>query len=133
MGFNSSSGVTSVTGNVTAVPAKSTVLVWQGVPDNATTTMGTVGAGKVWRIVGFSQNSDSRAATSSIATILLNDVVFFAARITAIATYGGGANASSVTFSYDAAPVLTVGQTVKFSNPSANGSWLACYYIEENA
>jgi hypothetical protein len=131
MGFNSSSGVTSVTGNVTSVQSQHEVLVLQGVPDNQTLTIGTVPANQKWHIVGMACVGVCMTSGDVLPTIALNDVVFYAPKLKGLTTYGSGQFAGTVNFDYYTCPTLSTGQTVKFQNTTLNGIWMAVYYSIE--
>lgn len=97
----------------------------------ADTTVGTVGASKVWRILGMSINSLA-AAVAVIATIKLNDVVF-----TRLVTQGSATanieNQLVHMFDYAACPVVAATQTVKFQTDAAGITNFQIFYVEENA
>jgi hypothetical protein len=95
-------------------------------------TMGTVGAGKVWRVIGFSLNSDNNAAAEATSNLTMGGNVVAATIGSGTAT---GVGDVLITFhgSYSDAIVLSAGQTV-VHNSNANGRFSAAvYYVEESA
>lgn len=133
-----SKGTVNVTGNVTASDAKFTpVWLCSTVANNSTVTVGTVGAGKKWTIIGV-QLSSNMGATAAIrkASLDLNGVSIL------VNTHEGGAagdvshtaNPISMNFTYGTGPVLIAGQTVTVvsSGGSCNAQGTVVY-IEESA
>lgn len=103
--------------NSTTVPtqeAKKTaaVLSYSGTSGTAT-TLGTVPASKVWRILSASSSMcyGDQVSTHD-AAIYANSKIICACVGQGIGTYGNGGVANSVSWSYDCCPVLTAGQTV---------------------
>ena len=136
MGFNVASGKTSVTGTVTSTSLKSVVVPIAGSQYNTTgtVTLGTVGAGKVWRIVG---------AALQVAFMTTNDTtVRIQANAQDICLIRGAQSSAttqqtvSTTFtgSYaDAVPIAAT-QTVTLISGGGNvASAAVVFYIEETA
>jgi hypothetical protein len=124
MSFNfPGSATVNVSGNVSSVPA--TVGTMNIVSGTGIATLGTVGAGKKWKIINIFLSCMGAAHQ---AEIKLNDVAnqfFIQSNLAA-----GDGLAVNIPFDYTACPVLTVGQTIK-SNCSG-GVGTVCY-IEEAA
>lgn len=99
------------------------------------TTIGTVGAGKIWRIIyaQLSQSIDDAAVTSALSQLNLNGVALINLEYQSVATYGLGSVTSQVRFDYECCPVLTAGQTIT-QTATINEAWGASIgYVEENA
>lgn len=128
------SGQTSVTGNVSAVPVKVTGTVIAARRTTAgTSTIGTVGASKVWRILSIEISSAARpSAATSNPNVLLNSVVALSLNSLGTATASGGF-ANSVAWEYGACPVLTAGQTVQLVTDQADICDASVVYVEEAA
>jgi hypothetical protein len=138
MGFNSASGFTStqnvvVTGGVTL--SKNTATVITGTRNSAgTTDVGTVGAGKTWRIL--SVQVSGAGGSSGQFTVLgqLNGITAVSCQGNSSATMGCNGH-DCVTFSYDSCPILTQGQKVQLvettSTAPACNAILSCTYVEE--
>jgi len=91
-----------------------------------TTTVLTVGAGKVVRILTMQMTSNGNGN----ATFLLNDVLFTKLYSLAAAP----TNNQTATWTYTDCPVLAAGQTVKVtSDNAACVGYLGLSYIEESA
>jgi hypothetical protein len=110
---------------------KTATLLSSAVNLAATTTMGTVPANKVWRILSASMSMAIQdAAVQQRNQILLNSVVALSLDAKGIASpYGGVAN--SVTWSYEACPVLTAGQTVQHVLSHDENASAQVTYVEE--
>lgn len=94
-----------------------------------TTTIGTVGAGKIWRIIGFALTCQAGASTST-QTLLLNDVACAVNSVIGTATVYN-TSAYSQYLSYPSAFVLTAGQTVKVTSSAAGNYATSVFYVEE--
>jgi len=133
MALSISSGLTGVTGSVTSTQQKNSAK-WanHAIQDNSTTTLATVGADKVWRILSVQINMWVNAVTGSIACNF--------AGVTAIK--GATANLSALIqlnqrWNYDSCPVLTAGQTIQgvtTTSGATNTSFgqIGYSYIEES-
>lgn len=126
-------------GNVVATitlsaASKRTVTPVEGVVNNsATTTVATVGAGKKWTIVGCSLTSSVLGAVTPLCKAMANGVSILAHTVAGSATYPVVA-ASSQSWAYTDAPVITAGQTLAVSNNAASTVSTVTYqYIEESA
>lgn len=127
------SGRTSVSGNVTAVPNKVTATVVTLTQNGAggPTTIGTVGAGKVWRIlsVGISHRATN---TSGYTKITLNGVDFLYLTLNAGATTFNQ-DSQNVSWDYGACPVLAATQTVTITVSGNINAQAFVSYVEEAA
>ena len=128
MGF--SSGLTSVTGNVTSVATTRTTSFITGSASSTTTTLGTVGAGKRWVLISLSVSANASSAVTATSTLLLNDV----AKLTAICV--SNANAAPVSneridLTYETGTILTAGQTVKVTGATSLAG-ATVVYVEES-
>jgi len=83
------------------------------------TTIGTVGAGKIWRIlaVAVAGASDTPAGVGG-AFVTLNGIAVVSIEAATIAANARGQAANSVSFNYNACPILTAGQTAVLTNTS---------------
>jgi len=116
----------SVTANIIKSSAtQKTISFLGGTPINATTTLGTVGAGKRWVIVGL---GGTFVGIDLSASIQLNGV-------SAMSFYCYVDDATIAcrdqTYSYDLAPVITAGQTVAVNFPGSGKGIFNVSYIEE--
>lgn len=133
MGFNSASGFTStqnvaVTGGVTL--QKNSVLFISGaLVANATTTLGTVPAGKTWRIIRM-EMTQFVGAGQVASSIKLNDVAALNMVINGTATAYSN---QTVAFqgSYADALVLPQNQTIKSTCAASVVGTYNIYYVEE--
>lgn len=135
--YNSGSTTAKINGNITVVPQKFTAVPISTTTSavNNTQTIGTVPVGKVWRIVTawLACNIGLDAVSQGIGTLQFNSVVVFR---TPISSNTNITIATSVqnNWSYDAAPVLTAGQTVTVVSATANlRADGGVSYVEENA
>lgn len=128
------SGVSSITGTVNATfsPTTETISVVSGIRSGAgTATLGTVGANKVWKIIGFCINQ-SWNGTSDQVTLNFNGVTYW---IDNVRTSASSNNCASTTFRFDsyAAPTIAAGQTITLvvggSGTGITAS-AAVYYVE---
>lgn len=135
MGVSVQSGSTAVSGTVTAVgtftATKNTVIGLSGTKTGAgTTTLGTVGAGKVWRVIALHITASYAAASAGVATLSLNGVE-------CINAWTAGSYSSSacgnINLSYSDAYVLAAGQTVVLTGAASLNCSASISYIEESA
>ena len=130
MGFDS--GLTSITGTVTATPHKNSATIITGVGNNQTTTLGTVGAGKVWRVIGLSLSTMIGSAGVAQIDLNLNGLSVLNDRGTYDnATTQRGGNVA-ISFDYGACPVLTAGQKITLVVPASCYASASAIYVEEN-
>lgn len=127
MGFNS--------GNVTAelissaATATPVTLLNGSRSTIGTTTLGTVGVGKIWRII-YAQVSSVAGSTATNVSVQANSL-----KVVDIDIHSNNneSNACAVCFTYETAPVITAGQTVTLvTDQNSNCSAVVGYY-EENA
>jgi len=123
-------GTTTVSGTVNAVgtftPSKNTVIGAVGFKAGAgSTTIGTVPAGKIWRIVGLTISGTH--ATTGLCSIDLNGVV----TLQGVNANGGGLGLS-VSLSYSDAYVLTAGQIARTTADASGTVTGSIAYIEES-
>lgn len=122
--FNATSNTVAITGDITITETEKEVLY----ACNTTTasnsvTLGTVPAGKKWKILSaFAIINTTTSANNAIANILLNGTAVIIAGTFGLATYGHGAVPVILTWSYDACPVLTAGQTAQLTS-SGTGAY----------
>lgn len=106
-----------------------------GATNTAEFNIGTVPAGKIWRIIGFNATLQiGTSATSYECVLLLNDVTFMVLRGFGLATYGQQSQVANMVFDYWACPVLTAGQVAKCpARTTTQCVSINLYYIEEDA
>lgn len=112
---------------VTVSPTKYTALPANATSTGgvATTTMGTVPAGKVWRVL----NASLTVTGAARAQIEFNAVKYLACN-----SIGALTNNASMSWSYEAAPVLTAGQIARLNVTFAGNDITAdITYVEESA
>lgn len=132
MSVGVSSGNTSITGSVTSTPNKFTVTPLQATVTSATTDIATVGAGKVWRIVGFILTS-SAGSTLDGGYLKFNAVNVCKAYIQLASAVGIATISQSMNFDYSACPVLTAGQVINVVSPGGMSQSVSIFYVEESA
>lgn len=123
-----------ISGQITVGGTKRTVQSVSGQNDGTSTaTLGTVGASKVWRVIGMSLNDSVNTTTHGNAKILLNDVEVLRCGTVGLASVVGS-NSASWTGSYESAFVLAAGETVKLTGEGAGQrGYASVFYIEEDA
>lgn len=132
MVMNLNTGLTSVTGSVSVSSTqekKTATCLNTDRSSSGTTTMGTVGANKVWRVLSANSSVTSTGARAE-SQILLNGIEI----TTAISAISGQA-ADSVTWNYYACPVLTAGQTIQYVlglNGGTGYGYGSVSYVEED-
>lgn len=133
------SGSVNVNGTVTAVgtftPTKNTAAFAMGAAANQTTTIGTVPASKVWRIIGVALSLDVSVNSGQTAILNLAGSPILELRgVADAASAAGGAGGYSMAFDYTACPVLTAGQTATVVSNHANAfAYGTIVYVEEAA
>jgi hypothetical protein len=135
MGMSFSSGLTSITGSVTSIASKVSATVLGGagaVLPNGTTTLGTVPANKVWRVLSVFLQNTVTGAVSPTYSIRLNNVIAIGIGQNLIATIGS-APMGSVTWDYAACPVLAAAQTVTLVGDADGRGAYSVVYVEEDA
>jgi hypothetical protein len=125
--FNGSQA--TVTFNQTALN-KTVQVVSNNCGASTTVTVGTVPAGKTWRIMGWTLNSFGSAAGSFNTALKLNSVIFAHCISCSVATTAANATVSSM-FEYAAAPVLAQNQLVEITTGAGTNGWANVYYVEE--
>jgi hypothetical protein len=132
MGQGIQSGLTSVTGTVTSTETIRTVSWLSAEQSGAgSATIGTVGAGKKWRILSVQLGGGAPAASTS-AGIQLNGVY-------ALRHYHNNQAATtmslsnSITWAYSAAPQLAAGQTAVLVGAASTTVEGQISYVEETA
>lgn len=136
MGFYTNSGTTtaSINGSITTTSSKLTATPIGGTSYNGSaTTLGTVGAGKVWRILSATiegQSNDSGSFRECVITANGVALVGLTGMATASAYSTGN---SSVSYDYAACPVITAGQTVVVSAASNCKAYGCVIYVQEDA
>lgn len=133
MGGNVQTGLTSVTGTVEALPSRNTVVIATQTRSSAgTTTIGTVPANKVWRIIYMQVCMTVTGSSTNASQILLNGVIAMEVRPTGTTgSYGGLSEAA--TFDFGACPVLTAGQLAVLTTVSNDYGRGVIGYVEEDA
>jgi hypothetical protein len=99
-----------------------------------TSTLGTVPANKVWRIIGF--NLTTQVETGNVDTRVdfkLAGNEAFSVRAWSANTYGTGGVADSIVFDYFTCPVIEAGEAVTLVCNVAVQCAGNVYYIEEDA
>ncbi len=133
MTFSMNTGLTSITGNVTAVTQSYTVSIVAGSRTSAgTTTLGTVPALKKWTIISLnftatiSGGSSNRSASVQANGVNLSQITSVASAI--------AMNSTSNTWEKNCAPVITAGQTLTLiTSASEIQSDVTICYVEETA
>lgn len=127
--FNGTQANVTITGSTLAEKHPNGWIQTSGV-SNTTTTMGTVGAGKKWTILGVSV-SNYAGAGSGIVTVKANSQPILSASVLGNPV---GNVCNAVAFDYNYAPQITVGQTISLTSSSATSNGEATViYIEETA
>ena len=122
MGFSSSSGNTSITGNVTAVSGRTGTLTFAsnatGAANNTQTVL-TVAAGRKYTILSISLNGEISGAFGATEIVKVNAEIALKGYIAGLAgQYMKSYQAH--TFSLNCAPILAAGQTVTVETNNAN-------------
>jgi len=131
MSFQFNKGTVNVTGSVTSTVTKYTGTIITGTKVGVgNTTIGTVGAGKTWRIIGVHLES-GLGASSAVVGLALNGIEVLSFNIQNTAATMNANPSSSLNFDYGACPVLTTGQTVVIVNTSSSNTVANCIYVEE--
>lgn len=136
MAMSNSSGNTSVTGSVTSTATiRNTSAVTGSITGTGaqSATLGTVGAGKKWRVITIQIAANTVSASQFPVYVKLNNVVYGVLRI-----YDAGqGNMSTVCtpFDYATAPQLAAGETITLSGTLAATSTIDAVvtYVEETA
>lgn len=95
-------------------------------------TLGTVGAGKKWRITSAWVSNSVGGAVNNITSVQVNGVTIVGAAVTGIAGMNSG-NSNALTWNYESAVIATAGQVVKGNNSAAGLGAAGITYIEEVA
>lgn len=137
MGFNSSSGTVNVTGNVNAV-ISNTGTALSVLNANRTTagstTIGTVGAGKKWRVYSMSLCSIDvpSSGTTGSASLLLNSIPYlqhYVNNATSVGYYTGPIAVMDIGPNY---VELTEGQTIVLTTGGNGDASATILYVEVN-
>jgi len=125
-------GNTAVSGSVTTVgtftPTKNTVIGATALKAGAgSTTIGTVPAGKIWRVIGWTLAS-TFAAGAGASSITLNAV-----GVANLICGNSSNNSVGMSLSYSDAYVLAAGQTAVVTTDANNNAYASIAYIEESA
>ena len=127
-----SSGLTSITGNVTSIASNTPITAsLSGARTGVgTTTLGTVGAGKIWKIISATLIV---AHTSAVSTASL----IFKADTYASSTGSNAANMAGgsifLHWDYGACPKLVAGDTITLVTSAGQYANATVQYIEESA
>ncbi len=131
MGFNSNTGVVNVTGSVVATVTPTTVTVSKIARDtmlnNGSATLGTVGAGKIWKILSISMAASSVTANCGIAKVQLNNATI----ASIVSNQGGGGY--GIVFPYGQCPTVAATQTVTLVADATVYASATVTYVEESA
>lgn len=132
MAINIGTGVTTITGDVNLEPVIKTVTCISGTQTNSgTTTLGTVGAGKVWNIIGASIGAEG-GNNPGQCSLKGNNIAILSAYAYSATNYG--LIFLSQSWQYGTCPKLTAGQTITLVCTNLNGLCDAqVQYIEESA
>jgi len=135
MGITIQTGLTSVTGTVTSTEQKRTAItVSDDITANATTTVGTVPASKVWRILSVSISLYVNGANSGSVLMQLEGVQVAKCALTGDAATSSLVDRQTITWNYASAPVLVATDIIEIISASAVGRGTYSYsYIEEDA
>jgi hypothetical protein len=112
--------------------SKRTATIIGGSAGVASTTIGTVGAGKVWRVLSVHASIAGVGAFTIVQHIDLNDVSALGVTIGPTATIGMFVS-DTITWNYSDAPVLAAGQTIKSVVTGAGTGFYNVSYVEEDA
>lgn len=128
----------STAGELSVAATKKTATVVSGARSASagTTTIGTVGASKVWRILSLQISGLGTLSNfENEASIELNSVIALVIQVYGTTTYQRSASTATITWDYNACPVLAAGQTVTLTSGSASITRLTCSvtYVEEAA
>ena len=133
------SGSTAVNGTVTAsgtfTPTKvSGVLLHATRGSAGTSTLGTVPAGKVWRILSaFLSVATHSSADNSTTYLTGGSGKLLGLDDRGSATYQNGGHAVGLAWGYEACPVLVAGETVTLVTVDTYNSTGGVCYVEEAA
>jgi len=134
MGVVIQSGNTSVTGNVTSVTSEkrpTNFLAQDGIT-NTTATLGTVGAGKKWTVLGYTLSGYAGASVGLKLTLKANNQTIGIIEVASQATSIGTGHLAR-TFNYSEAPQITAGQTITVvSNTATSSGACSVQVIEES-
>lgn len=133
MSVGVTSGNTSVTGTVTVsgtVANKNVTVLADKRTTTGTTTLGTVGAGKIWRIVGATI-SCAYGNSGYENKILANSAVI--SQMNVIGNVASQTTTLTKKWDYTCAPQIAAGQTVTFSTDGSCTTAVTVDYVEEAA
>lgn len=134
MGYNSGKATAAINGTINTSPAKFTPSFISNSSNDATTTIGTVGAGKKWTVIGV-RVCHSTTSGDGITSITTTGTVLTLLKLITkgLATYGNATVADGWTLPKELSPVLNAGDTIVMTGSgSAIHSW-TIIYIEEAA
>lgn len=118
---------------ITSEPSKKTVSAATQTASAATATIGTVPAGKVWRIICISCTHTGGQGTLSTSVVRINSAAVLAAVCSGPAGAQHG-NVAQFNGSYETALIATAGQVVDLVATGANGTgYASIFYVEESA
>lgn len=135
MGATVNTGAVEATVTSTSFKNTASVAISSSIANNSEVTIGTVPAGKVWRVLtAFLQvNIGLDALSQGVGKLRLNGV---SAIVSAISSSASLVNSEAIalTWDYAACPVLTAGQTATVVSEAVNLRALGgISYVEENA
>jgi len=117
------------TGGITAEPTNKTTVLLSGTRSTSgTTTLGTVPASKVWRIVSANLSTGLPGAASKVQ-LQFNGVDALTIDLTFQTTTLGGGTANQ-SWDYSCCPTITAGQTVTLVNSLNVASTASIVYVE---
>lgn len=136
MSLSIGGGVTNVTATGTFSQTKATAAVAATafITAATTTTIGTVPANKVWRIlsVQITAYCNEDASAEQYCKVILNSVDAVMLCVAGKAA-DCGTGSTAVTWNYGACPVLTAGQTATFTTGTNRKAAASISYVEEAA
>jgi hypothetical protein len=135
MSTNVSSGLTSVTGSVNVtnnLSGSPSNIVQSKVYSGGSTTMqtlGTVPAGKIWYVIGWTVSNGNYTADYN-TSVILNGVTVWSTYHRGIAATLGGTTAYNVMLPFTCAYPLAAGQTMQFSPGAIVVTSCTIFYVE---
>lgn len=135
MSFNTQSGFTTpqtvvLSGGV-SIAKTSPICLSATISTNGNTTIGTVGAGKKWTILGYTLGATANTASTVRIKLVANGVTIGAVSATGLATAPAAA-ATSISLGYSAGYVLNAGEALVINLSTAQDCSYSVFYYEES-
>lgn len=133
--ISGSSGLTTaqINGSINTTAATYTPTFISGSSNDATTTIGTVGAGKKWTIIGV-RLCHSSTAGDGLTMITTTGTVMTLLKIVSkgLATYGNATPSDGWILPKERAPILNAGDTIVMTGSGSSIHAWTVIYIEES-